>query len=61
MGRKSLELRYMLTLFIILMILKLADVIDWSWWWVTFPLWLPILGVIALGCLVFWFLLLFDN
>jgi ABC-type polysaccharide/polyol phosphate export permease len=37
--------------------LKLAGVIDWSWWWVTSPIWIPlavfavfmvILGVLAL-------------
>ena len=30
--------------------LKLSDKIDWSWWWVISPLWLPaavILGVLA--------------
>ena len=26
-------------LFILLAALKLTDVIDWSWWWVTAPLW----------------------
>lgn len=28
--------------------LKLAGVIDWSWWWVLLPLWIPwgILGVL---------------
>lgn len=37
-------------LFIIFLILKLTDNIDWSWWWVTSPLWLPIafFGGIAL-------------
>jgi hypothetical protein len=24
-------------------ILKLVGVIDWSWWWVTAPLWVPAL------------------
>ena len=31
-------------LFVIFLILKLAEVgavRDWSWWWVTSPLWLP--------------------
>ena len=51
----------MFTLFIILLVLKLADVIDWSWWWVTFPLWLPVALVITLGILAFLFLLLFDT
>ena len=44
-------------LFIVFFILKLTNVIDWSWWWVTAPLWIPfaiavtilaILGLIVL-------------
>ena len=27
------------TLFVIFLILKLTKVIDWSWWWITAPLW----------------------
>lgn len=30
-----------MVLFIIFLILKLTDTIDWSWWWVTCPLWAP--------------------
>ena len=26
-------------LFLIFMVLKLTDQIDWSWWWITAPLW----------------------
>lgn len=26
-------------LFITFLVLKLTNVIDWSWWWVTAPLW----------------------
>jgi phosphoglycerol transferase MdoB-like AlkP superfamily enzyme len=26
-------------LFLTFMVLKLCNVIDWSWWWVTCPLW----------------------
>lgn len=35
--------------------LKLGDVIDWSWWWVLSPLWLPIIVtlVILAVCFVF--------
>jgi hypothetical protein len=29
-------------LFLIFMTLKLTGNIDWSWWWVTSPLWIPI-------------------
>lgn len=37
-------------LFIVFLILKLTGNINWSWWWVTSPLWIPItLGVITLG------------
>lgn len=28
-------------LFIVFLILKLMDEINWSWWWVTSPLWIP--------------------
>lgn len=27
-------------LFIVFLVLKLTDTIDWSWWWVTSPLWI---------------------
>jgi hypothetical protein len=30
-----------LLLFFVFLVLKLAGGIDWSWWWVTAPLWLP--------------------
>jgi len=43
-------------LFLIFMVLKLTNYIDWSWWWITAPLWIPlllILGVLAvLGVLL---------
>ena len=29
-------------LFIVFLILKLTKTIDWSWWWVTAPLWIPV-------------------
>lgn len=44
-------------LFLIFMTLKLTGNIDWNWWWVTSPLWIPfaaaavilgIVGVIAI-------------
>ena len=28
-------------LFLVFLILQLTKTIDWSWWWVTSPLWLP--------------------
>ena len=38
-------------LFVVFLVLKLTGNIDWSWWWVTSPLWLPIailIGFVAL-------------
>jgi hypothetical protein len=29
-------------LFFILLEMKLTHVIEWSWWWVTAPLWVPV-------------------
>jgi hypothetical protein len=35
-------------IFLILGSLKLAKIIDWSWWWVTSPLWIPIVLMIII-------------
>lgn len=40
-------------LFIVFLILKLCKVIAWSWWWVTSPLWIMALFVIAVMVLYF--------
>ena len=28
------------TVFIIFFVLKMTGVVDWSWWWITCPLWI---------------------
>jgi uncharacterized protein (DUF983 family) len=33
--------------FVVFLILKLTKVIDWSWLWVTSPLWIP-LGIVLI-------------
>ena len=43
-------------LFVVFLILKLTGHIDWSWWWVTSPLWIPF--AIVLGFIIFWMLIL---
>ena len=41
-------------LFIVFLILKLTGNINWSWWWVTSPLWIPLtLGVVMVGIMGF--------
>ncbi len=39
--------------FIIFLILKLTGNIDWSWWWVTSPIWIPILIFTSVLVIVF--------
>jgi hypothetical protein len=37
-------------LFLVFLVLKLTDNIDWSWWWVTSPLWIPLIfGIVIVG------------
>ena len=46
---KQIDISLSIILFIIFLILKLTHVIDWSWWWITSPLWIgAILAIIAL-------------
>lgn len=39
-------------LFIVFLVLKLTGHIDWSWWWVTAPLWIPLCIVLAVLAIV---------
>ena len=39
--------------FIVFLVLKLCGVIDWSWWWVTAPLWIPVVLFIATCVILF--------
>lgn len=41
-------------LFLVFLVLKLTDNIDWSWWYVTMPLWIAPAIAIVVGTL--WFL-----
>lgn len=34
-------------------VLKLCNVIDWSWWWVLSPIWIPIALIVILLILKF--------
>ena len=35
-------------LFLVFLVLKLTENIDWSWWWVTSPIWIPLVVGIAI-------------
>ena len=48
-------------LFVVFLVLKLTDHIDWSWWWVTSPLWISgLIGVLVM-LLVFLFQFMYDR
>lgn len=40
-------------LFIVFLVLKLTGNIEWSWWWVTSPLWIPFALVLSIFGAVF--------
>lgn len=55
--KSNSSISFLSLLFLVFLTLKLCGVTDWSWWWVTAPLWggfavllvvLPVVGVIAL-------------
>lgn len=50
---KSTGLSFGSVLFFIFLIMKLTHYIDWSWWWVTAPLWLPITVLLGLAVIGF--------
>ena len=39
-----------MVLFLIFLVLKLTQHIEWSWWWVLSPLWMPLLLAIIIIC-----------
>lgn len=43
-------------LLIVFIVLKLTNVINWSWWWVLSPLWisLGIVLIILIGFVIYW-------
>ncbi len=38
--------------FVVFLVLKLCGKIDWSWWWITAPLWGPPLAIIAIMIII---------
>jgi hypothetical protein len=44
----SINSSILTVLFIVFLTLKLTGNIDWSWWWVTSPLWLPLAILFAI-------------
>lgn len=51
-SKSSSGISITMVLFIIFLVLKLTNNIDWSWWWVTSPLWIPVALAFSLICLI---------
>lgn len=49
---KSSEIGFCGLLTIVFIVLKLTNYINWSWWWVMSPLWIPIAILLAVILLV---------
>lgn len=45
-------------LFLIFLVLKLTNYIDWSWWWVSAPLWITAILYIVIVTI---FVMFFDK
>jgi hypothetical protein len=43
--------------FIVFLVLKLLGHITWSWWWVTAPLWGPVVLALGIGLIVLIFVM----
>ena len=41
-------------------VLKLCKVINWSWWWVLAPIWMPI-AVLVIGFIVWCIVIIIFN
>ncbi len=45
-------------LFVVFLVLKLTGNIDWSWWWVTSPLWIPVALALSFFVIIFFLIIL---
>jgi hypothetical protein len=54
MGNKETSggISFNMILFLIFLVLKLTGHIDWSWWWVTSPLWIGIVLFIIIVLII---------
>ena len=45
-----------LIVFVIFVVLKITNIIDWSWLWITSPLWINLgVGLIIYIAVIFWY------
>ena len=51
----KLSLGFLELLTITFIILKLTNVITWSWWWVLSPIWIPVSIVVLIAFVIYAF------
>jgi hypothetical protein len=51
-GSRSYGIGFLNLLALLFIALKLTNHIDWSWWWILSPLWIPLALAIALIAIV---------
>ena len=49
---KSNGISFTTILFLVFLVLKLTNTIDWSWWWVTSPLWIGVVIWVILSLIL---------
>lgn len=60
-SKNSIQLGGLSTLLTVaFVVLKLCNVITWSWWWVLAPIWIPV-AIVALGLLFIFILYMVFN
>lgn len=60
----SSGITFPMLLFLVFLVLKLTNVITWSWWWVTAPLWAPsamVLSICLLIAIIFLLIFFFGK
>ena len=48
-------------IFLVMNLAKIGDVANWSWWWVTAPLWIPVLLALAVFSIVLLIFAIFKR
>lgn len=68
MGEKriiiSSGITFPMLLFLVFLVLKLTNVITWSWWWITAPLWAPsaiVLSIFLIIAIIFLLFFIFGE
>lgn len=51
-------------LFLVFLVLKLTNVITWSWWWITAPLWVTpaiVISIFLIVSIIFLLIFIFGK